>query len=179
VTDIMQFGSFFAPLIQLLRPPNTTDGDLRRFWALLQAAIERGDSANWARHVFVERLDDAAPTQLLVGLVLDDEVVPEASNFSLARALRVPHVRPVIREIGTLDDAGDTPVSGNLSSGGTVGLFQFDWIDDGDGLETATHNNIGDSDVGADAWGQFLFDYYESGVGTIVNPYERLGIDRP
>jgi hypothetical protein len=179
VTDIMQFGSYFSVLVNVLRPRNTTEGDVARFWPLLQTAIERGDSANWAPYLLRDRLVEGPPLQLLVGLVLDDEIVPEASNFSLARALRVPHVRPVLRPVGTLPDGGDAPLSGNLEGGGTAGLLQFDQVFRNAAWEPATHDNIGNSTVGAEAWGHFLFTWLDTGTAEIIDPYESLGLEPP
>jgi hypothetical protein len=179
VSDILQFGSMFAPLVELLTPAGVSPTEVQSFWPLLQTAIERGDSANYAVHVINNRLVDDEPTQVLLGIVLDDEIVPEAANFLLARALDIPHVPPVRRPIGLIPIADEAPLSGNLPGGGTAGLVQLDWILE-DGLwETATHDNVGDSTIGAESWFRFLDAYLQDGVGLIVDPYVELGLERP
>ena len=68
------------------------------------------------------------------------------------------------------------PVSANWPDGRTVGLLQFDRVlmDDGMTFEPATHNNIGDSSVGADAWFRFLDTWLRDGRPEIIDPYADL-----
>jgi hypothetical protein len=74
-------------------------------------------------------------------------------------------------------------VEANLPAGTTGGTIQFDWVNEGS-LETpdwrtATHNNIGDSGVGAHAWLRFLDSWLQTGSATIVDPYVELGLTPP
>jgi hypothetical protein len=176
VTDILQFSAMFAPLVTVLTPAGVGPGDVDRFWPVLQTTIERGDAANWGRHVLRDRLI-GAPPDVLMGMVLDDEVVPEPSNIILARALGVPHVPPVLREIDLLAPAGNTPLQGNLD-GTTAGLLQFDFIERDGQRQVADHGNIGSSEVGAHAWLRFVEGWLQDGSGVIVDPYEDLGLER-
>ncbi len=176
VTDIMQFGSLFSPLVRLLTPAGVGSGDVDRFWPILQTAIERGDAANWAPHVLDRRLVGQGQS-VLFGMVLDDEIVPEPANFLLARALGIAHMPPQLRPIGLVPEGGPLPTSGNLPGGRTAGLLQFDLVFEEGAWEAATHNNIGASGVGAEAWLRFLEGWLRDGQAVIVDPY--AGLDRP
>jgi hypothetical protein len=175
VTDILQFGSMFAPLLTFLTPADAGTGDVDRFWPILQTTIERGDPANYARHVLHERLAGPAP-DLLMAMVLDDTVVPETTNLILARALDIPHVPPVLREIDGLTLASPPPLTGNLD-GTTAGLLQFDVIVEDGQRVPAGHSNVGASEVGAHAWLEFIRAWLTNGRATIVDPYDDLGIE--
>ncbi len=74
------------------------------------------------------------------------------------------------------------PVAGNFTRDAltaTGGLLQFDWVgDDAGGLEVADHGNVGDSDVGAEAWLHFLTTHFD-GAAEIEDPYAALGVVRP
>ena len=183
VTDILQFSATFGPLVDLLKPSGYDDNDVARFWPLAQTAIDRGDAASFARFVTTSRLDGGAPVHLLNAHVLDDDIVPNVSNFSLARALGLPHLGAVLRPIGVLETGIALPVAGNLGSGTTGGTLQFDWVNEGS-LEipdwrTATHNNIGDSGVGAHAWLRFVDTWLDGDPPTIVDAYQELGLNPP
>ena len=183
VTDILQFSETFGPLVDLLKPSGYDDNDVARFWPLAQTAIDRGDAASFARFISTQRLDGGAPVHLLNAHVLDDDIVPNVSNFALARALGLPHLGPVLRPIGILETGIALPVEANLPSGATGGTIQFDWVNEGSietpDWRTATHNNIGDSGVGAHAWLRFLDSWLQTGTPTIVDPYVELGLTPP
>ena len=183
VTDILQFSSTFGPLVSLLKPSGFSDDDVARFWPLAQTAIDRGDAASFARAVSVARLDGSPPVQVLNAHVLDDDIVPNVSNFALARALELPHLGPVLRPIGALPTGETLPANGNLALGVTGGTIQFDWVNEGTAelpdWRTATHNNIGDSTEGAHAWLRFIRTWLDTGTGTIVDAYEDLGETPP
>lgn len=176
VTDILQFSAMFAPLVTVLTPAGVGPGDVDRFWPVLQSTIERGDPANWGAHVIHDRIAGDAP-DVLVGIVLDDEIVPETTNVMLARALGVPHVPPVLREIELLEPAGAAPLQGNVD-GVTAGLIQFDFIVRDGERRVADHGNIGASEVGAHSWFRFIEGWLDDGSAVIVDPYADLGLER-
>lgn len=183
VSTIVRDASQFAPLISLMRPADATDGDVARFFPVLQTILDRGDAAAWAVHLLDAPADrpagfpPAAP-HLLLGMVLDDDTVPNSANRALARALRVPVVPPVRQEVGLVATTGPAPVAGNLPDGRTAGLLQFDRVLDDDGvtLRPATHSNIGDSTVGVEAWMRFFDGWLTDGLPVIVDPYAELGL---
>lgn len=179
VSAIISDGAMFASLIGLLRPRGSTPGDVRRFFPMLQTVLERGDAASYGPYLLRDRLPgaEARVPSILVGVVLDDEIVPNVSNYAIARAIGVPIVEPVLRaEPGFEVVPG--PIVGNFAGGmATGGLLQFDVVGDGSGgTEPATHDNIGDSDVGAAAWLDFLDTHYRTGLPRIRDPYAAIGL---
>jgi hypothetical protein len=180
VSTIMSDSSLFGSLVDLLRPRNVTEGDVRRFWPVLQTVLDAGDPASYGAHTLTDRFASAPRVpDLLVGVVLDDQVVPNLANYSLGRALGVPMVAPVRRpEIGF--DVVTGPVSGNFAGGAaTAGLVQFDFVrNDAGEVVAATHDNVGDSDVGAAAWLDFLTSHLD-GATQIRDPYEAIAFPRP
>ncbi len=114
-----------------------------------------------------------------MGMVLNDDIVPPVSNRAIARAMDIPHVPPVLEEVGVIDVADAPPIAGNLGGGVTAGLLQFDVIElEGSPgqTETATHDNIGDSLVGSTAWMHFLDSLLTEGTAEIVDPYAKAGV---
>jgi len=182
VSTIISDSETFAPLITAVRPAGTTEGDVRRFFPILQTILERGDPASWAPTLLGERVPgvEGLP-DVLAGMVLDDEIVPNIANYAIARALGIPMVEIALRpQPGIPVITG--PLTGNFTRDGltaTGGLLQFDWVaDDAGGLEMADHGNVGDSDVGAEAWLHFLTTHFD-GAAEIEDPYAALGVTRP
>lgn len=182
VGSIVSDGEMFSILIDAMRPEGTTDGDLERFFPILQTILDRGDAAVWATGLLdapdarPPGLPPSAP-HLLLGMVIDDDTVPNVSTRALARAYGIPLVPPVLQPIPPLETTAAAPVFGNGEGGRTVGLFQFDRIVDDEGrVVTATHSNVGDSTVGLECWSRFLRGWLEDGVPVIVDPYAELGV---
>ncbi len=175
---IISDSSTFAPLVAALRPRDTSEGDVRRFFPIVQTIIERGDAATFGGHLLRDRLPsaDRVTPSILVGVVLDDDIVPNVANYTLARAIGVPIVEPVLRPEPGLVSVPPV-LSGNFAAGAaTGGLLQFDVVGvAGGGTETATHNNIGASDVGADAWLDFLTSHWD-GLARVRDPYVAIGL---
>jgi hypothetical protein len=169
----------FGPLIALVKPRSVTDGDVTRFFAVLQTILDSADPSSWAVHVLEERLVPGRTPSVLEGVVLDDDTVPNVSNYALARALGLSIVPPVLREEPFVEVTGPPPISGNFSGGtATGGLLQFDVIRrKGGELIRATHGNVGGSEVGAAAWLEFLRGEFEDGLAVIVDPYQATDLD--
>jgi hypothetical protein len=110
-----------------------------------------------------------------MGMVIDDDTVPNTSNRELARALDIPLVPPMRQEVGIVPMTHVAPVMANLPDGRTAGLLQFDHIVENGMAKPATHSNIGDSDVGIEAWMDFIDAYLKTGTPVIVDPYAKLG----
>lgn len=180
VSAIISESPTFAPLVLALRPSGTSPGDVARLFPLLQTLLDRGDAASYGPHVLTDRLTPGGsrttPSALL-GVVLDDDTVPNVCNYSLARAMGVPMVPPVLRAAPGLDAVASAPLSGNLAGGrATGGLLQFDVVAGNGGASvTATHSNVGASDVGAEAWLHFLSTHWDRGLAEIADPYAALG----
>lgn len=179
VTDILQFSDFLGPVVDLLSPAGTSEGEIIRFFPLLQTVVDRGDPVSYAPHVLRDRLIDGPTPDVLMGNVLDDEIVPEPTNFTLARALDIPHIQPVRRPVPLLALGDAAPVRQNLPEGVTAGLVQLDVIFENNQWKMATHNNVSDSDVGAELWLRFMEGVLLDGSAEIVDPYTALGLEHP
>ncbi len=178
VSAIIADSETFRPLINLVRPRSTTAGDVDRFFPVLQTVLERGDAASYGPHLLRDRLAPAGMRvpSVLVGVVLDDDTVPNTANYALARAIGVDVVPPTLRaEIG-LAATAPPPVIANVAPGTTAGLLQFDVVREGTAVRPATHSNVGDSEVGAAAWLRFLSSHWETGAAEIVDPYALTGL---
>lgn len=179
VSTIISDSDMFGVLITALRPAGTTDGDVRRFFPLLQTVLDRGDPVAWAPYLLESRLPGVTGLpSILCGVVLDDDTVPNIANYALGRAIGVPIVGTLLR-----DEPGfelvPSPLAGNFTLGtdvATGGLLQFDVVTEPGGPEMATHGNVGDSDVGVEAWLHFLETHFEGGPAEIEDPYETLGV---
>jgi hypothetical protein len=69
-----------GPLLGLLAPRGFGSG-MVRFSSMLQTYIDPGDGAAWGPHVLQDRFDDEATgPDLLMGIALGDEVVPNSSS---------------------------------------------------------------------------------------------------
>ena len=180
VSSMISDSATFGPLVVTLRPSRVSEGDVARFFPILQTVLDRGDSASYGPHVLADRLvgdGTAAPPSVVLGVALDDDTVPNISNYVLARAIDVPIVPQVLRPVAGLAEAPSAPVMGNVAGGAaTAGLLQFDVIDEAGTVETATHSNTPGSDVGARAWLEFLEAHYETGLAVIVDPYALEGL---
>lgn len=179
VSTIMSDSSTFGSLVELLRPRTATAGDVRRFFPILQTILDAGDPASYGAHGLTNRFASAPRVpSILLGVVLDDEVVPNIANYSLARAFGVPIVEPLLRaEPGLSVVTG--PITGNYDEGrATGGLLQFDVVEDGAEIVRATHGNIGDSAVGAEAWFDFIRTHL-AGLARIRDPYAATSFPRP
>jgi hypothetical protein len=180
VSTIISDSALFSALVEALRPRGTTRGDVRRFFPILQTILDRGDPAAWAPYLLQSRLPGITGLpSILCGVVLDDDTVPNVSNYVLGRAIGVPIVAPLLRpEPGF--EVVPAPLSGNFTLGSLVatgGLLQFDVRSDpAGGTEMATHSNVGDSDVGAEAWLHFLSTHFDGGLAEIADPYAALGV---
>jgi len=178
VGSIIQHGDMMSIIVDIMRG-TATDGQVARFFPMLQSIIDRGDPGAYTRHVIRQRLPgfDADTPQVLMQMVLDDEIVPNVSNLAFAQGLAAPLVGDALLPIAGVAHEPTLPVTNNDVAGVTAGVFQFDVVLDGSGgLETATHDNVADSDVGLDQSMHFLRTYTDTGTAEIVDPYRRLGI---
>ena len=179
MTDIVQYAEAFKPLIDLVRPADTTDDDLARLWPVLQTVVERGDAVNYAPYLLGERLRGGDQLQLLMAMVLDDAIVPNPANLAYARAAGLPAITPSFVEVGVVPEIGAPPISGNIAGGdATAGVFQFKWIYASGSWRRATHENIAVSDVGIELLTRFAEAWSTTGVGVIVDPFASFGVEQ-
>ncbi len=178
VGGIIEHGDMMSILVDIMRG-TAADGQVARFFPMLQGIIDRGDPGAYTRHVVLQRLPgfDSATPQVLMQMVLDDEIVPNVSNIAFAQGLGVPHVGDVLLPMAGVANEATLPTADNVASGVTAGVFQFDVVPDGNGgLQTATHDNVADSEVGLDQSMHFLQTYNNTGTAELVDPYRRLGL---
>lgn len=175
VGSIVAEGEQFAVVVDVFAAM-ATEGEIARFFPLLQTAIDRGDSGAYVRHVAQERLpgfDEATP-QLLMQMVLADSTVPNSTNAFFARGLGLPLVGDELLPIGWIAHEPALPTSGNLDADHTWGLFQFDVLDT-DG-SVAEHSNLGRSLVAQTQITQFVTTNLAGEVSEIIDPYRELDI---
>lgn len=149
ISSIISDSPTFGVLVDLMRPPETTDGDVDRFFPVLQTVIDAGDPIVYAPHLVGDRLaGDAAPSVLSV-MAFEDQIVPNSTNEALSRALRLPGVGSEEWAVPGLT-FGPGPVSANLASGATGGVVEFAYVQDQEGGEwvAAEHDNLHDSATG-------------------------------
>lgn len=178
VGGIIEHGDMMSIIVDIMRG-TAADGQVARFFPLLQGIIDRGDPGAYTRHVVRQRLPgfDGDTPQVLMQMVLNDEIVPNVSNLAFAQGLGVPLVGDALLPIAGVAHEPPLPVSRNITADVTAGVFEFDVVPDGNGgLETATHDNVADSEVALDQSLHFLQTYNDTGTAELVDPYRRLGI---
>ena len=179
VSAIISESSTFGSLVTLLRPRGVSEGDTFRFFPVLQTLLDAGDAATFGPHVLSDRFAADRVPSVLLGVVLDDDTVPNVANYTLARAMGVDIVLPLLRAEPGMTVGPAAPSSGNLAGGtATAGLLQFDVVRDAPGATAhmATHSNVGDSEQGAEAWFHFLNAHVTSGLAEIADPYAATGL---
>jgi dienelactone hydrolase len=163
VTEIVHRGETFAPLVALMQPDGTDEGDVDRFFPMLQAAVERGDGVNHAPAVLDGRRD------VLITQVLDDDIIPNSCTRILATAFGVEHAPPVLQEVALLEVSDPLPLSGNLD-GRTALLYQYDEMWDEGALTDATHTHIHSSDSGVAQYHHFWQTWLEGEPAEVIDP---------
>ncbi|MSQ83114.1 MAG: hypothetical protein EXR77_09400 [Myxococcales bacterium] len=178
VASIISDSTEFGPLIQLMKPENVSEGDVIRFFPMLQTLLDAGDSAAYAPHVLTDRLaGTGAPPHLLMQMAINDEIVPNVANRALARALGVAHAPPFFQEVGLVPKLNALPAKANLPGGQTAVLFQFDRATKVKGKppEPSSHSSVPKS---LEAMAQdlhFLTSWLSTGVAEAIDPYALLG----
>jgi hypothetical protein len=169
LTTLLRDSGTFSILVNSLRPPGTPDGAVARFFAAAQAIVDPGDPLNYARFGTIEPLpgvESWAPRDVLLQEVIDDHIVPNSTSEALARAAGLELI-DAIRPISGVKIVS-APVTGNLPSGSTAVISQFDLMN---GTEAATH---GDLIFSAEAQAQYV-EFFKTGLAskraTVVSPY--------
>ena len=173
ITDGADFAQFKDILIGLIGDPAAID----RMAPVAQALIDAGDPVNYAPHVLLDRFS-GAPPHLLENMAIDDATVPNVTSRALSRALGIEAVRPIVRAIDLVEDAGKSPVSSNLNAGAvTGGLFQLDRVSSSPGgvARAASHGNVFGGIEGPWQAFHFLQTWITDGVPEIADPYANFG----
>ena len=180
VSQIIPDSVTFAPVIPLLLG-SATDGDIARFFPVLQTAIDRGDAGAYTPHIVKSRLPGVGGVgpQVLMQMVIDDETVPNAENRYYARGLGVPHVGDELQKIGAVPHEQALPVTGNVDATHTGGVFQYDLVCADmcpAPTEAATHGNVAGNPVAIAQTLHFMETFFSGGTAEILDPYKTLGV---
>jgi hypothetical protein len=139
------------------------------FIPLAQVLIDPADPATYAPFILHQRLDDSAPPHLLMQMAMNDEVVPNAANRALARALLIPHAQPHASDISFLPSV-ESPVRLNLYDR-TVALFQFDRVLEGNDAAPSNHNNVPFSKEAHAQSKSFINQWINKDEPSVNDPY--------
>ncbi len=178
LSTIVRDGDSFGPLLQQVLPPGITQGELDRFFPVMQALVERGDPVNYAGHILKDRLEGAGDDvpSVLMQVAIGDETIPNSASNALAQAMGIDHVQPVLQTVGLIDTVA-APVAGNAAGGdATAGLFQFDdvVVQMGGRPVKASHNNTVGSFEGFGQLMAFFESWLDDDAPTVINPYDAL-----
>ena len=186
VTDIIQYAKTFAPVIVLLKG-TATNGEVARFFPLVQTAIDRGDAGAYTGHILHDRIAgfDARVPHTLMQMVIDDDTVPNVCNRFFARGLGVPLVGDELQHVGTIAHQQTLPTSKNLDATHTAGLFQYDVVWNGatpccdltmGKTMPATHGNVAANPITIHQTLAFVDTWLSGAPPTIVDPYRDLHV---
>ena len=168
LTTLIRDSGLFSLFIDAFRPPGTPKADVAKFFAITQAIIDPGDPANYARFATLEPLNGVPgwrAKDVLVQEVKEDRIVPNTSTEVLARALGLAQVGPITHEVPSMTRLA-APVTGNLPSGATGGLVQFETANG----TVATHGDLIFSPEAKKQYVEF-FRTALAGRATIIDAY--------
>lgn len=168
LTTLIRDSGLFSLFIDAFRPPGTPKADVAKFFAITQAIIDPGDPANYARFATLEPMNGVPgwrAKDVLLQEVKEDRIVPNTSTEVLARALGLVQVGPITHDVPSMTRVG-APVTGNLPSGATGGLVQFE-------MANGTIASHGDLIFSPEAKKQYVEFFRTALVGraTIVDAY--------
>jgi hypothetical protein len=130
LTTLLRDSGTFGVLVKSMTPQGVSVGEVARFFSVIQAIVDPGDPINFARFGTLEPLPGIAnwkARDVLVQEVIDDNIVPNSTSEALARAARLALLDP-LRPVSGLA-AAKGPLTGNLPSGATGAMSQFDLMD--------------------------------------------------
>jgi hypothetical protein len=187
ISAIIADGSIFSVVATVMENAlNVTDSDVARFYPVMQALVDRGDSASYGPFILKNRLPGAGAkgTSVLLQMVIADEYVPNAANRALIRAMDLPLMGEILQEVGVVGVAPKAPFKENIAPGVTAAVLQFDRVTRGNGQppEKAQHGNEPACKEALLQDLHFMHTWLDSeannpggGVAEILNPYEVMG----
>ncbi len=137
---LLRDSKMFSLVVKGIAPNGSPYGTIAAFMATVQGIVDPGDPLNYAPYyAALPAPGQSAPftRDLLIQQVIDDTIVPNSTTEALARAARVSLLHQVRPTSGLTEIAG--PVTGNLPSGGTGVISQFDVMN---GDERASHGEL-------------------------------------
>jgi hypothetical protein len=159
----------FSLVVKGLAPPGTSFGAVARFMAMTQAIVDPGDPLNFARYATLEPLEGVtgwSARDVLLQEVVNDTIVPNSTSEAVARAAGLEVMHPVKPPSGIAEV--NAPASGNLSTGGTGVICQFDKME---GTKNAQHGELIFSPEGQAQYVEFFQTGLASGHATVPAPY--------
>jgi hypothetical protein len=99
--------------------------------SLFQAGFDPQDGHTFLRHLYGDPLlpfvgsADTTPPSTIWTEGFNDSLVPNNATRAMVHALGIPHVRPVVRALPTVEQV-DPPLAENVATGITAGYFQVD-----------------------------------------------------
>jgi hypothetical protein len=175
LTNILLESVIFGTFIQLLKPPEAKDYDVKRFFPIIQTIFDPGDPVNFAEGMLWEPFTELGcePRPVLFQMVENDLYVPNLTNESLGRAAGTLQVGEPYHEVLDMPYGGALPISANLPNGLTTGYFQYSHNCTADGAWHLpfNHGDMINSEVGMTQWRHFIETFYETGTAEIIDPY--------
>lgn len=134
-----------------------------------QGVYDSGDAINFSRFVTLEappNVSNWSSKSVLLQEAMQDSLMPNSSTSLLSRAFGLTHVTPALEAIDGVQTA-PAPMSGNLVTGTTGGVFQFD---ETDGI-VANHNSLGGSSEARAQYEAFFGALFDGAPAVVVDPY--------
>jgi pimeloyl-ACP methyl ester carboxylesterase len=166
---LLRDSNLFSLFVKSISPPKTPFGAVARFMAINQAIVDPGDPLNFARYATLERLEGVAktdPRDVLIQQVVQDTIVPNSTTEALARAAGLSVLNPVTAASGLSEISA--PASGNLPSGATGVVCQFDTMNDG---KIASHGELAFSPEGLQQYVSFFQTRIDGKRAVVIAPY--------
>lgn len=179
LTDGGVIGDFKPAIYALVGGQEVFNG----FTPLAQALLDAADPGTYAPFMTSSLGEtlitgperNGEPPHILIQVAMGDEIVPNNANFTLARALDITQVEPIVQPIPLLDQRS-APLTGGMN-GRVFGMFQFDRVTTGPAeLSPSSHMNVPTGREGVYQAHKFFQSWIEEGHPIIVDPYDRFNI---
>ena len=179
LTDGSVIGDFKAAIYTLVGGKEVFDGLTPMAQILLDAA-DPGTYAPYllgAQRTWTTQKETVKAPHLLMQMSMNDEVVPNSANATLARAINLPHLQSIISPIPMLEQV-EGPLHLNHNEESTAALFQFDRVTRGrdQNLLPSDHMNVPNSREGRYQSQVFLRTWITDDNPTIIDPYAEFNI---
>jgi pimeloyl-ACP methyl ester carboxylesterase len=171
LTTLVLTSPVFGVVLPSLFHGGTTKGDIARIFSAGQSLYDPGDPLNYAAFVTLEAppgQTDWLPRSVLVQEAMNDALVSNQSTSLLSRTMGLTHVAPLLGEIDGVPLA-PAPFSGNLATGATGAVFQFDTVDGA----AATHGSVVISTEGKAQYGAFFAALFADEDAVVIDPFAR------
>lgn len=179
LTDGSVIGDFKSAIYTLVGGKEIFDG----LTPMAQVLLDAADPGTYAPYLlgsqrpWTTQVNAVKTPHLLMQMSMNDEVVPNSANATLARAINLPHLKSISSPISMLEQV-DGPLSLNHNDESTSALFQFDRVTKGRAqvLEPSDHMNVPNGREGRYQSRVFLRTWIEDDIPLIVDPYAVFNI---